>query len=81
MGLVNFISLSDKAIAFTKEEIGCDKLAWEIVRNEDELYKRMKIYAQDRDVLLDKRLKTYEWHHKYWNDEKLISKLTGILSV
>lgn len=81
LGLVNFISLSDKAIAFTKEEIGCDKLAWEIVRNEDELYKRMKIYAQDRDVLLDKRLKTYEWHHKYWNDEKLISKLTGILAV
>lgn len=81
LGLVNIVSLSDDAIKFTKERIDCDKLEWEIVKNEDELYKTIKKYAQDRDLLLDKRLKTYEWHHKYWSDEKLINKLTGILVI
>lgn len=81
LGLVNLVSLSDGAIEIVKAGINCDRLEWEIVHNEDELYKTMKKYAQDRDLLFDKRIKSYKWHHKYWSDEKLISKLTGILSV
>ena len=79
LGLINIVSLTDKAISFIKENIGADSLSWKIARTEEALYGILKKYAKDKSLLLDDRLRSYEWHHKYWDDAKLVHQLTDIL--
>lgn len=77
-GLVNMVSLTDKAIKFIEEQTECE-LKWDIVRNEQELYNTTKKYITDLDLLFERRKEVYQWHHTQWNDAKLITKLTKIL--
>jgi len=78
MGMVNLVSLDEFAVSFIEQGIGTD-LEWEIVRNSYDLYNTLEKYLKDKNLLLDKQKRTYEWFRKYWHEKNHIYKLTEII--
>lgn len=84
LGLLNIVSLGEYAQRFVLDGLkvngdGPEEGKWLIVDNEDSLYNTLRLFVDDMDFLYEKRKESYNWHHKYWNDQRLIPNFVKIL--